>query len=119
MTIKAELILFLISIASSVTGAMIFIWKLGSSIAGMRAALREEVAGMRASLREQITATDFDRKLNDERLGHLQDTLKLGFNGFEERFNHFSTRVRGEIKELDNRLDDVEGYLMKGDFQKR
>lgn len=131
MTVRTELILFIVSIISSATGAMIFMWKIGNStaamraelreeVASMKAALREEVASIRTALREQITKTDFDRILNDERLENLQDTLKLSFNGFEERFKHFSTRVRGEIKELDDRTEDLEGYLMKEmKFEKR
>lgn len=120
MTIKTELILFIVSILSSATGAMIFAWKIGNSTAAMRAELREEVAGMRAALRDQITATDFDRKLNDERLENLQNIQQLGFKGFEERFNHFSERAKREIEKIGDRLNDVEGYLTKKtEFQKR
>lgn len=86
MQIKVELILFLVSIASTGFGALLFAWKIGVAVSTMKSALKE-----------QITATDFDRKLNEKGLEHLQDTLKLGFNGFEEKFNHFSGRVRSEI----------------------
>ena len=109
MTIKAELILFLVSMASSTAAAMIFVWKIGLA-----------VAGMKATLKEQIANANFDRKLNDERLEHLQDELELGFNGLREKFEHFSTRSRSESSELSKRLESVENFLVKTtEFEKR
>lgn len=109
MTIKAELILFLVSIASSTIAAMIFVWKIGSAVSHMQSALKE-----------QITAANFDRKFSDNSLEHLNDRLELGLNGLREKFEHFSTRSRLESSALSDRIGSIENFLTKTtDFEKR
>ena len=109
MTVRTELILFLVSMASSAIAALIFVWKIGSAVSRMQAALKE-----------QIAAANFDRKLNDERLEHLQDSLKLGLNGLKEKFDHFATRSRAESGTLGDRVGAVENFLVKTtEFEKR
>lgn len=97
-----ETIIGLLTIVSSISAMLVFIWKLGNS-----------VAMMQADLKAQIAASNHEQAMNDLRLEQLQDSLKLGFNGMRERFEHFSTRSRSEYEKLESRVRRVENFLQK------
>lgn len=99
---KLETFALLLTIVGSIAAALIFIWKLGNS-----------VATMQADLKAQITASNHERSMNDLRLEHLQQSLTLGFNGMREKFEHFSTRSRSEYEKLEHRVRRVENFLQK------
>ncbi|MBE9012657.1 hypothetical protein IQ250_20870 [Pseudanabaenaceae cyanobacterium LEGE 13415] len=99
---KLEIALGLITIVSAIAATLIFIWKLGNS-----------VATMQADLRSQIALSNHERSLNDLRLEHLQDSLTLGFNGMKEKFEHFSTRSRSEYEKLEHRVRHLENFVQR------
>jgi hypothetical protein len=54
---------------------------------------------------------DLERK--DLQIENLQNVQALGFKGLDEKFGHFSTRSRAEVKELDARTRQIENFLSK------
>lgn len=106
---RLEAFALALTIAGSIAAALMFIWKMGNA-----------VATMQADLKSQIVAANHERSLNDVRLEHLQQSLTLGFNGMREKFEHFSSRSRMEMNELDKRLACIENFLAKStEFEKR
>ena len=95
---KNESILFTITVLSFGAGLLHRVWLMSTAVAEMRHNLEKQ----------------------DIRLENLNDLHEAGFNGFKERIEHFTNRTRGEIGELNKRLEDVESYLTKStDFIRR
>lgn len=100
--LKTETVAFSITFFSFCITIITVVWKLSSSVSNMKADLKELVINVK-----------HDLDLKGSKLEHLDDNLVLSFNGLREKFEHFSTRSRTEVNELNRRLQDVEEFLAK------
>jgi uncharacterized protein YoxC len=100
--LKTETVAFAIAFLSFCFSIIAAVWKVSTSLSTMKTDLKELVINVR-----------HDLDLKSAKLDHLDDTVILGINGLREKFEHFSTRSRTEVNELNRRLQDVEEFLAK------
>lgn len=84
-------IIFIISFASFCIGVLHRVWLMSMAVASMRHSF----------------------EVQDIKLAHLGDVHVLAFNGFRERMEHTANRHKQEVEKMEDRLDDIEGFLTK------
>jgi prefoldin subunit 5 len=78
------------------------LWRAFDSIARMREKVGDSIQELNHQIEKLRISEQSDR-----------EWAELSIRGTIEKLEHFSTRTRGELKELDTRMDDVEGFLQK------
>lgn len=73
----------------------------------------DSIARMREKVGDSIQ--DLAHEIEKLRINEQSDRewAELSIRGTIEKLEHFSTRTKGEIKDLDTRMDNVEGFLQK------
>jgi hypothetical protein len=64
-------------------------------------------------LNGEVLLLRHDLEKKDLQISNLQDVQTLSHKGLDEKFGHFSTRTRAEVKELDGRTRQIENFLSK------
>jgi hypothetical protein len=64
-------------------------------------------------LNSEVLLLKHNLERKDLQISNLQDVQTLSHKGLEEKFGHFSTRTRAEVKELDGRTRQIENFLSK------
>ena len=66
-----------------------------------------------ADIRLQLAELRHKNELLSNQVEDAEESLKGVVNQTNERFNHFSTRLRGEVHQLNTQVRDVQSFLAK------
>lgn len=73
----------------------------------------DSIASLKERLNSQITAVGHQTQLIELELKSLNEKGQLAINGLKERHDHSINRLKAEFERLDQKVEQIEGFLAK------